>query len=105
MPLCEAEALFDDCDQDIDGSADPVPPFTGIRQRRTSDRFTEPHAVKFARLHREADRIVAKAFPTGQLRKRHRAMLLGTRMRSHTNVSSVPRNNPGKLLHGTKDIN
>src|SRR6266568_5979017 len=66
----------------------------GIGQRRSPHRFAKAHVVELRSLSRQADFDIAQALSIGQLRKRHRAVLLGTVQRSYPSVAAVARNNP-----------
>src|SRR5450830_1382620 len=75
----------------------PVARLVGIGQRRSPDRLAKAHVVELRGLSRQADLDIAQALSVGQLRERHRSVLLGTAQRSHPSVATVARNNPRKL--------
>jgi putative transposase len=68
----------------------------GIGQRRSPDRLAKAHVVELRGLSRQADLDIAQALSVGQLRERHRSVLLGTAQHSHPSVATVARNNPRK---------
>jgi len=72
----------------------PVAQLVGIGQRRSTHRFAKPHVVELRGLSRQADLDIAQALSIGQLRKRHRAILLGAAQRSDPSIAVVTRNNP-----------
>src|ERR1019366_4985891 len=74
----------------------PVARLVGIGQRRSPDRLAKAHVVELRGLSRQADLDIAQALSVGQLRERHRSVLLGTAQRSHPSVATVARNNPRK---------
>src|ERR1017187_3894266 len=63
---------------------------------RTACRLAKAHVVELRGLSRQADLDIAQALSVGQLRERHRSVLLGTAQRSHPSVATVARNNPRK---------
>jgi len=74
----------------------PVTPFVGIGQRRAPHRLAEAHMVELRRLHRQTRLDVTQALPPGQLRERHRAILLGAGKHSHATIAAIARNDPRK---------
>ena len=80
----------------------PVAQLVGIGQRRTPHRFAKAHVVELRGLSRQADFDIAQALSIGQLRKRHRPILLGTAQCSHPSVAIVTYNNPCEGAPGQK---
>ena len=72
----------------------PIARLVGIGQCRSPHLLAKAHVVELRGLSRQADLNIAQTLPIGQLRKRHRAVLLGTAQRSHTYVAIVACDNP-----------
>jgi hypothetical protein len=74
----------------------PIARLVGIGQRRSPDGLAKAQVVEFRGLSRQTDFDIAQALSVGQLRERHRSVLLSTAQRSHPIVAAITRNNPRK---------
>ena len=82
----------------------PVAQLVGVCQRRAANWFAKAHVVELGRLRGQAHLNVAKAFPVGQLRKRHGAILLGASELPHVPVAAIAcdvsrKSCPGQKVH------
>jgi len=83
-----------DCSQI--GPDSPVPALVGLGKRTSLDRGSKPHTVELARVRPQACLDVSERLSPCELRKGHRAKVLGSRQGTHSRVAFVPRNDLGE---------
>lgn len=71
----------------------PIAQFVGIGQRQSPHRFAKAHVIELCGLRRQTGFHVAQTLSVGQLRERHRSVLLGAGERSHPPVAVVTSDN------------